>query len=84
MGQGRNSVFLALKGWDVTGFDLTVSYPEVTPVPATRRDCVASIFAAGPPRTIRLPYGGVCELAMFFHGPMVSMMILIPANALSI
>ena len=22
MGQGRNSVFLALKGWDVTGFDL--------------------------------------------------------------
>ena len=23
MGQGRNSVFLALKGWDVTGFDLS-------------------------------------------------------------
>src|SRR5262245_61665370 len=23
MGQGRNSVFLALKGWDVTGFDIS-------------------------------------------------------------
>jgi SAM-dependent methyltransferase len=23
MGQGRNSVFLALKGWDVTGFDMS-------------------------------------------------------------
>ena len=23
MGQGRNSVFLALKGWDVTGFDVS-------------------------------------------------------------
>jgi SAM-dependent methyltransferase len=23
MGQGRNSIFLALKGWDVTGFDLS-------------------------------------------------------------
>ena len=23
MGQGRNSVFLAMKGWDVTGFDLS-------------------------------------------------------------
>ena len=23
MGQGRNSIFLALKGWDVTGFDMS-------------------------------------------------------------
>src|SRR5271157_3507433 len=23
MGQGRNTVFLALKGWDVTGFDIS-------------------------------------------------------------
>ena len=35
-------------------------------------------------RTLRVPGGSVCELAMLFHGPIVSTMILIPPNALSI
>src|SRR3977135_848276 len=49
----------------------------------TRMRC--SILAAGPPaRTLRVPDGSVCEPAMLFHGLIVSTMILIPANALSI
>ena len=46
----------------------------------TRIRC--SILAAGPPaRTLRVPGGSVCEPARLFHGPIVSTMILIPANA---
>ena len=37
-----------------------------------------------PHENFELPYAGVWEFAMLFHGPMVSMMILIPANALLI
>ena len=49
----------------------------------TRTRC--SILAAGPPaRALRVPDGNVCEPARLFHGPIVSTMILIPANALSI
>ena len=49
----------------------------------TRLRC--SIWAASPPvRTLRVPGGSVCVLAMLFHGPIVSTMILIPPNALSI
>src|SRR5450759_1269098 len=51
---------------------------------AHRRDCVASTFAAGPARTARALLGGASETTVLFHGAMVSTMILIPANALSI
>jgi len=36
MGQGRNSVFLALKGWDVTGFDVSDKGLEVARKSAER------------------------------------------------
>jgi hypothetical protein len=43
------------------------------------------MFAAGPPRTPRLPFAdGATGSAMLFHGAMVSTMILIPPNTLSI
>ena len=46
MGQGRNSVFLALKGWDVTGFDISDGGIEVARKNAGRAgvkiDAVAS------------------------------------------
>ena len=38
MGEGRNSVFLALKGWDVTGFDfLTKGLRSLSATFASRR-----------------------------------------------
>ena len=36
MGQGRNAVFLALKGWDVTGFDLSEEGLAAASAQATR------------------------------------------------
>ena len=55
------------------------------PAVATRRDCVAQYGPASPPvRTLRVPGGSVCELTMLLNGPIVSTMILIPPNALSI
>jgi hypothetical protein len=48
---------------------------------AHRRSCADSIMLAGPARNGR---GGVVVTSMAFQGAMVSIMILIPANALSI
>ncbi len=57
---------------------------SIRPISAIRRDCVAQYLPPVPHDWCGFRYGSACEVAMLFHGPMVSTMILIPANALSI
>jgi hypothetical protein len=49
-----------------------------------RRGCAASTLAAGPARNPRAPVGTDIGTDMVFQGAMVSIIMLIPANALSI
>src|SRR5215831_10141090 len=48
------------------------------------RAIAASMLVAGPARTARTPVGGADAAALVRQGAMVSMMMLIPANVLSI
>jgi SAM-dependent methyltransferase len=67
MGQGRNAVFLALKGWDVTGIDLAEEGLAVAKAQATRAGTSLNAVAAD---AARFDYGREAwDLIVITYGP---------------
>src|SRR6516162_3939419 len=71
-------------GMTVTKDAMRVAYCARGPSARCARAIAASMLVAGPARTARTPVGGADAAALVLQGAMVSMMMLIPANALSI
>ena len=79
------SVGIAATRCDTSGVrDRCAFPPEGAPAPHLQWVWIADYLLPGPRRTARPLVGGAADTGLLFQGAMVSIMILIPANALSI